>query len=160
MAQGITLGALLQGIRITERAYAGGWWDWLTPFSLLTSAGVVVGYAVVVEYALLGACWLVWKTQGSLHDKAYTRARWAGALLLMAITAVSLATLSLEPKYSKRWLAFPRIEATAQVQLATTVVSVMFFRALSARREDLPFALALALFGLTFIGSAFRSGRT
>ena len=40
------------------RAYAGGWWDWLTPFSLLTGASVVAGYA------LLGACWLNWKTEG------------------------------------------------------------------------------------------------
>ena len=57
-AQGITLGALLQGIRVEGRAYAGGWWDWLTPYSLLTGAGLVIGYA------LLGATWLIWKTEG------------------------------------------------------------------------------------------------
>ena len=40
-AQGMTLGALLQGIAVEGRAYAGGWWDWLTPFSLLTGASLV-----------------------------------------------------------------------------------------------------------------------
>ena len=52
-AQGIALGALVQGIPVAGRAYAGGWWDWLTPFSLLT------GIALVVGYALLGATWLI-----------------------------------------------------------------------------------------------------
>lgn len=59
-AQGIALGALLQGITVKDRAYAGGWWEWLSPFSLLTGVGLVVGYA------LLGACWLNWKNRRRL----------------------------------------------------------------------------------------------
>jgi len=58
--QGITVGAFVQGIKVQGRAYAGGWWDWLTPFSLMT------GVALVFSYGLLGACWLVWKTEGEL----------------------------------------------------------------------------------------------
>ena len=61
-AQGIALGAMVQGIDVEGRAYAGGNWDWLTPFSLLT------GVAVVVGYGLLGATWLIMKTEGSLRD--------------------------------------------------------------------------------------------
>ena len=64
MAQGITLGAILQGIVVRNGAYAGGWLDWLSPFSLLT------GLALVIGYALLGATWLIWKTEGSAHDHA------------------------------------------------------------------------------------------
>ena len=45
--QGIMLGALLQGIQVEGRAYGGGWWDWLTPFSLLTGVSVVAGYSLV-----------------------------------------------------------------------------------------------------------------
>ncbi len=56
LMQGIALGALVQGIKISGRSYAGGWWDWLTPFSLVT------GIAVVIGYALLGASWLNLKT--------------------------------------------------------------------------------------------------
>ena len=58
MMQGITLGALVQGIEVTGRAYSGGWWDWLSPFS------IIVGVAVVIGYALLGSTWLVMKTDG------------------------------------------------------------------------------------------------
>ena len=145
-AQGVALGALLQGITINGRAYAGGWWEWLSPFSLLTGAALVTGYV------LLGACWLIWKTQGALQDRAYRTARLAGAGLLLAIAAVSAATLTLEPQYYHRWLAFPGILATAQVPLASLVVSVLFFRSIAQRRELTPFLLALALFGLSIIG--------
>src|SRR5690349_4324214 len=58
VAQGITLGGLLQGIAVTGRSYSGGWWDWLSPFSLL------VGAALVCGYALLGATWLIMKSEG------------------------------------------------------------------------------------------------
>ena len=77
-AQGMALGALVQGIPVSDRAYAGGWWDWLTPFSLLT------GVALVVGYALLGATWLIMKTTGELQEQRAPlrldhRARHAGA---------------------------------------------------------------------------------
>ena len=59
LAQGIILGAILQGIRVAHDSYAGGWLDWLSPFTLLTGVSLVLGYA------LLGTTWLVWKTEGS-----------------------------------------------------------------------------------------------
>ena len=71
MAQGMTLGALLQGIEVDGRAYAGSWFDWLTPYTLLTGLGTVAGYA------LLGATWLIWKLDG---DSAGTMpASWPSA---------------------------------------------------------------------------------
>jgi len=69
LAQGVTLGALIQGIHVRGRAYGGGWWDWLTGFSLLTGAGLVAGYG------LLGACWLVWKTESEMQDQVRALAR-------------------------------------------------------------------------------------
>lgn len=145
-AQGITLGALLQGISVEGRAYAGGWWDWLTPFSLLTGAGLLVGYA------LLGACWLNWKTDEALQRQAVTYAGRLGGLLLLVIGAVSLATLTLEAGYQQRWLAWPGVLATAQVPLATLIVTALFYRSLSARRDAQPFFWALALFMLCLLG--------
>ena len=64
-AQGVTLGALLQGIAIQNRAYAGGWFDWLTPFSVL------VGLSLVCAYALLGSTWLIMKSEGTLQMRGY-----------------------------------------------------------------------------------------
>jgi len=145
-AQGVTLGALLQGISVEGRAYAGGWWEWLSPFSLLTGAGLVVGYA------LLGACWLIWKTEGSLQEKAYRHARRLGIALLVAIGLVSLATLTLEAQYYQRWLAYPGVLATAQVPLATLIVSALFFRSLARRQHAGPFFWVLGLFGLCIVG--------
>lgn len=148
LAQGITLGALLQGITVEGRAYAGGWWEWLTPFSLVTGAGLVIGYA------LLGCCWLIWKTEGSLQDKAFAYAKPFGIALIGAITIVSAVTPFLEGQYWQRWFAFPGVLAAAQVPLATAVVTFLFFRSLGKRHDSHPFFYALALFGLCFVGLA------
>jgi len=146
LAQGITLGALLQGIHVEGRAYAGGWWDWLSPFSLLTGVGLVIGYS------LLGACWLNWKTDGALQDKAVRYAGRLGTALLAAIGAVSLATLTLDAQYYHRWLAYPGIFATALVPLATLAVTALFYRSLARRQHAGPFLWALGLFGLCLVG--------
>jgi cytochrome d ubiquinol oxidase subunit II len=146
VAQGIALGALLQGVTITGRAYGGGWWDWLSAFSLLT------GFSLVVGYALLGAGWLIWKGEGPLQDKAYRYAAWLGPGLLVAIAAVSLATLTLDQQYYLRWFSYPGILVTAPVPLATAVVAALFSRAIRQRREAQPFFLALALFALCIAG--------
>ena len=93
LAQGIALGAILQGVHVEARHYAGGWWDWLTPFSILTGVSLVIGYA------LLGATWLVMKTEGSLRDRAY-RLSWLLLIpMLGAIVAVSIATPFLHVPY-------------------------------------------------------------
>ena len=145
-AQGITLGALLQGITIHGRAYAGGWWEWLSPFSLLTGIGLIAGYA------LLGACWLNWKTTGDLQRQAVTYAGRLGIALLTMIGIISVMTLTLEPQYYTRWLSYPGVLATAQIPLATLIVMVMFYRSLSRQKDAQPFFWALALFGLCLIG--------
>lgn len=145
-AQGIALGALLQGITVKGRAYAGGWWEWLSAFSLLTGFGLVVGYA------LLGACWLVWKTEGPLQDHARGHARRLGVALLVVIGAVSLATLRLEGQYFQRWLVWPGILVTAPVPLATLGATAMLYRSLAQGRHAQPFFWALALFGLCLAG--------
>lgn len=146
LAQGVALGALLQGIHVDGRAYAGGWWDWLTPFSLLT------GVALVIGYALLGATWLVMKTTGELREQAYRLSRWLLAGLLVAIVAVSAATPFLSYDYSERWFAWPNVLATAQVPLAVAIVTALLLRALAQRRDYQPFLLALCLFALSYAG--------
>ncbi|MFN7604656.1 MAG: cytochrome d ubiquinol oxidase subunit II [Hyphomonadaceae bacterium] len=147
-AQGVALGALLQGITVQGRAYAGGWWEWLSPFSILTGFGLLVGYS------LLGACWLNWKTDGGLQRQAVTYAGRLGIGLLIMIGAISAATLTLEPQYHARWLSFPDVIATAQVPLATIVVTWLFYRSLRLKKDVQPFLWALSLFGLCLVGLA------
>ncbi|WP_011581751.1 cytochrome d ubiquinol oxidase subunit II [Chelativorans sp. BNC1] len=145
-AQGVTLGALLQGIVVEGRQYGGGWWDWLSPFSLLTGVSVVIGYA------LLGSTWLIMKTEGALQEHAFRYARITGAGTLAAIAAVSLATPFLEEAYYERWFAWPHVLFTAQVPLLVVIIAGAFVLSLHRRNERLPFLLALALFAVSMAG--------
>ena len=145
-AQGVALGALVQGIPVANRAYAGGWWDWLTPFSLLT------GVALVIGYALLGSTWLIWKAEGQVQRRAYDIAFWVAPATLLLIGVVSLWTPFLHPIYAERWFAWPQNLLVVPVPLAVLGIGFMLLKGLTARREVTPFVASLGLFVLCFIG--------
>jgi cytochrome d ubiquinol oxidase subunit II len=96
-AQGLVLGGFIQGVTVKDGQFAGGVFDWLTPYTVLVACGLVVGYA------LLGAGWLVWKTEGPLYDRARRWAAKAAVLTAVFLAAVSLATLFLHPRIAERW---------------------------------------------------------
>jgi cytochrome d ubiquinol oxidase subunit II len=146
LCQGMILGAIIQGIRVDGRAYAGSWWDWLTPYTLLTGLGVVAGYA------LLGACWLIWKLEGEVQDKVRRLAVRAAVATLALMAAVSLYNLGLLPQYRERWLGTPEIYFASQVPLLTVIIAGFLFYGLAKKWEVAPFLLALALFLLGMIG--------
>jgi cytochrome bd ubiquinol oxidase subunit II len=146
LAQGMILGAILQGIEVENRAYAGSWFDWLTPYTLLTGVGVVAGYA------LLGATWLVWKTEGSAQDHAYKLALRALIATLGLLVAVSLYTPLLDAEYWQRWFAMPGVLFAAQVPLLTAIIAALLLWGLRKRWQAAPFALALGLFLLGMAG--------
>jgi cytochrome d ubiquinol oxidase subunit II len=146
LAQGITLGAILQGVRVENDAYAGGWIDWLSPFSLLT------GVAVAIGYALLGACWLIWKTEGPGQRHARRLALPLGVATLLSLAAVSAATPFLDHDYWRRWFAMPGVLFAAPVPLLVALCALVFFRSLGRGAERLPFLMALGLFLLGFAG--------
>jgi cytochrome d ubiquinol oxidase subunit II len=145
-AQGIALGALVQGIPVAGRAYAGGWWDWLTPFSLLT------GIALIVGYALLGATWLIHKTEGPVRDRAFVFARIAAIATLGLIFVVSLWTPFLSDVFLKRWFAWPQLLFVAPVPLLVGLAGFILLKGLAQRNERRPFLASLALFVLCFVG--------
>jgi cytochrome d ubiquinol oxidase subunit II len=147
-AQGIALGALLYGIRVEGRAYAGGWWDWLTPYSLLTGAGLVAGYA------LLGATWLIWKIEGEPQAKARRWARILTLALLAAIGTVSLYTPFVLPQYFERWFHFPGLLVAVPMPLFFGAVALTLWWSIGWRKDWLPFASALGLFLLAMAGLA------
>jgi cytochrome d ubiquinol oxidase subunit II len=147
--QGVILGALLQGIEIDKaaRSYAGGWWDWLTPFSL------TVGVAVMVGYTLLGATWLVMKTTGALQERMRNTARLAASATLGFIGIVSLWTPFLQEGYYNRWFVGPGLVLAALVGLAVLLIAALLLRGLGRGRQEYgPFLLSLALFALCFAG--------
>lgn len=144
--QGIALGALVQGIHVESRQYAGGWWDWLTPFSVLT------GIAVVVGYSLLGATWLNLKTVGPLQAKARRLAMYTGIGTLVLIAAVSLWTPFLDPIYFTRWFQWPTAYFSAIVPLLLAICAFGLWHGLTNEKHLQPFLSALGLFVLSFAG--------
>lgn len=145
-AQGVTLGALLQGIVIRDRGYAGGWFDWLQPFTVL------VGVSLVVGYALLGSTWLIMKSEGPLQERCYRLALRLGVGTILAMAAVSAWTPFLRDAYWLRWFAWPQVLFTAQVPLLVVIASATFFVGLRRRHHYTPFLMALALFTLGLAG--------
>ena len=146
LCQGLALGGLLQGIKVVDEAYAGGWWDWLTPFTVLCGA------ATVIAYALLGACWIVWRTSGGLHDRARRQAFWLGCATLGMIAAVSLWTPFLRGGLAHRWFSWPGLLLTAPVPILLALLAFGFFRSLAHGRDRLPFFCVLGWFVLCFAG--------
>ncbi len=146
LAQGIALGAILQGVKVSGRAYAGGWWDWLTPFTVLTGAALVVGYA------LLGATWLIMKTSGDLRERAYVLSWRLLFATLIGLVAVSIATPFLHIDYWHRWFTWPSILYAAPVPILVAAITLALLRSLERRQDVRPFVLTLALFALTYAG--------
>ncbi|WP_299507937.1 cytochrome d ubiquinol oxidase subunit II [uncultured Roseobacter sp.] len=146
LCQGIALGALVQGIEVDGRAYAGGWFDWLTPFSVLT------GFAVVVGYALLGATWLVLKTESELQIQMQRYAWWLGAGTLALIGIVSILTPFQEPEYFQRWFNLPGSLFSMIVLILVLGLAWSFFTGLNDGKDLQPFLSALGFFAVSFIG--------
>lgn len=160
LAQGVALGAFVQGIAVEERAYAGGWWDWLSPFSMLT------GLALLAGYGLLGACWLHWKTEGALQARVRGLARGFGLLTLGFIALVSLVMPFLQPAFRARWFDVPAILLALPVPVLVVLLAWRLFRALAESeaapaapgrggvvwRDGVPFLCALGLFLLSYLG--------
>ncbi len=144
--QGMALGALVQGIKVVDRAYAGGWWDWLTPFSLLC------GLAVVVGYALLGAAWLVWRTEGDLQARCRGYCRWLGLSNLATIVVVSLWSVFINPDFTEHWFGWPGIALTSPVPLLLAALAWRGWRGLQGGEDRSPFLCALGCFILCFAG--------
>ncbi len=146
LAQGLTLGGLLQGIHVEGRAYAGGWWDWLTPFSVLCAVAVVVGYL------LQATCWLIWRTEGLLQQRARARAKMLAILLLLMIVAVSAWTPFLQQPFLVRWFAWPNILLASPVPILVALVGWGLWRSLESGRDVTPFLCVQAWFVLCYAG--------
>jgi cytochrome bd ubiquinol oxidase subunit II len=148
LAQGVVLGAFVQGFRVEGRDFAGGAFDWATPFCLLTAISLVLGYA------LLGATWLVIKAEGTLQLWARRHARWLTAAVLVAMAAVSVWTAFLNTQISARWFSWPNIAILSPVPIITSAIALLLWRALQRQAEFLPFLFAVALFVMGYLGLA------
>jgi cytochrome bd ubiquinol oxidase subunit II len=144
--QGITLGAVVQGLNVVDQRYVGGPFDWLTPFTLFT------GLAVVLGYALLGSTWLIMKTEGRLQHWCFRMASRLWIAVLACMVIVSLWTPLMQDEIRARWFSLPNLLYLSPVPLATALVALHGSRAIAERREHAPFWDSLALFLLGYLG--------
>jgi cytochrome bd ubiquinol oxidase subunit II len=148
-AQGVVLGAFIQGFAVQGRVFVGSSWDCITPFSMLT------GFALVFGYALLGAGWLILKTEGSLQTIARRHGRRAFLGVLIAIGIVSLWTPILDHTIAQRWFSWPNIGYLSIVPIVTVLVAVFEWRALKNNQSEIaPFIGAIGLFFISYLGIA------
>ena len=147
-AQGIVLGSFIQGYEVTGRQFSGSSLAFLTPFSLMT------GVALLFGYGLLGAGWLILKTEGDIQAAARRHGRICLIGVLAAVAVVSIWTPVASPVVAARWFSWPNILILAPVPIATAGAALATWRALGSRAEILPFAGAISLFVLSYLGIA------
>lgn len=139
--QGAAIGRMAEGLPVAAGQYAGGSFDWLTPFSVFCGVGLVIGYA------LLGAAWIVIKTEGPLQDWAYMRLRWLLVGAMAILVTVWLHVLGSQVHVRDRWLTdvwisiFPLIIAMAASGLWTGV---------KRRLDWVPYGMAVIIFFAAF----------
>jgi len=145
-AQGVILGGMIQGIKVENGAYAGGPYDWATPFGLLC------GLALIAGYGLLGATWLVMKTEGAIAGRARGQSKACLIAVLVFMTAVSLWTPLAEPRIAERWFSLPNFYYLWPVPAVTALVAFGCWYWIEKERDAPPFLAAIALFMLGFLG--------
>jgi cytochrome d ubiquinol oxidase subunit II len=139
--QGLTVGALVEGLPFVNGRYAGGDFGWLSPFAVLCGIGLCLGYC------LLGACWLVRKCEADVRDAAYRLIPYLSLGLLVFLIAVFAYALAENLPIMDRWLErpylfiFPAIGVAAAIVLSTSV---------RHRRDGPPFYMAATIFALAF----------
>jgi cytochrome d ubiquinol oxidase subunit II len=146
-AQGLVLGAFIQGFKVDGRHFAGTSFDWVRPFTVLT------GLALMAGYCLLGAGWLILKTEGALQNWARQVGRICLAAVLIGIVAVSIITPLANAQIAHRWFDWPNILYLAPVPIITGLIAIGEWYALF-RHEVMPFIGAILLFLMSFIGIA------
>lgn len=145
-AQGLVLGGFIQGIAVEGRHFAGGAFDWLSPFAL------VVGVALVAGYGLLGATWLILKTEGDLQARCYRLAYPLLACMIAFIVVVSVWTPLSDPRIAERWFSWPNLLYLSPVPLVTAAAVFALLFVLRRRAQVMPFVLSLGLFLLGYLG--------
>jgi cytochrome bd ubiquinol oxidase subunit II len=147
-SQGLVLGAFIQGFDVEGRHFVGSSLDCFTPFSIVT------GLALMAGYSLLGAAWLVIKTEGQLQRWARTLGRRCLIATAIAVVVVSIWTPLVDPHIAARWFSWPNIAYLAPVPIITAALTWYEWRAFGNGSDFAPFIGGLALFLMSYLGIA------
>ncbi|WP_416052411.1 cytochrome d ubiquinol oxidase subunit II [Cupriavidus basilensis] len=146
--QGVSLGAYIDGIKVTGRTFSGGPLDWLQPFPLFCGIGVVVAYTV------LGSTWLIMKTEGKLHERMLELTGKLAWVLLAVIAVISVWTPLSQPRIAERWFSLPNLFWFSPVPLLVAFAMYRLIRSLQQHAHLAPFMYTLALVFLGYSGLA------
>ncbi|MCC6194170.1 MAG: cytochrome d ubiquinol oxidase subunit II [Burkholderiales bacterium] len=145
-AQGIVLGSFVHGLEVRDNQFAGSVYDWFAPFPLAVGVGLVFGYL------LLGATWLVLKTEGAIRDWARGWSRVALVGVAIFIAMISIWTPLADPHIAARWFTWPNLLLLAPMPIVTAILVVWLWVALDRVHDAAPFFAAIGLFALCFLG--------
>jgi len=138
------VGAYIQGFPVENFAYVGGAFDWLTPFSVLTGLGLMAGYA------LLGATWLILKSEGHIQDWAYKITPMLLALVLGVFAIISIWTPFVNPMVWERW--FGNLQLIWIFPALALLSAFMVYRSVKRRDEGIPFIATIGIYLFTYLG--------
>jgi cytochrome d ubiquinol oxidase subunit II len=146
--QGAAIGTMVKELPVVNGHYAGGAFDWLTPFSVLCGVGTVLGYA------LLGAAWLVLKTEGELRDWAYLRLPWLLAGVIAALVVAFMFAVVMNLHVLDRWLTTPLL---LLLPLAGLLAIIGLGQGIRRQRDTVPFlsAVLVVIFAFLTLAASF-----
>jgi cytochrome d ubiquinol oxidase subunit II len=145
-AQGVMLGAIVEGLPIEGGKYAGGAFQWFSPFTMLT------GVAVIFGYALLGSTWIILKTEGGMQNVAYALTRPLMAVVVAFMGLVSTWLPFLSSQIMRRWFEGINFLWLSPIPILALANALLLWRAVMKRAHAAPFLLALTFFMLGFLG--------
>jgi cytochrome d ubiquinol oxidase subunit II len=145
-AQGLTLGAYISGVKTVNGSFAGGAFDWFSPFS------VMVGVALVFGYSLLGATYLIIKTDGVVKTRAYKQAKRAALIVAAFMIVVSVWTPLHTPEIAVRWFSSPRVYFIWFFPLLGFFSFISLLKNLKRKSEKAPFFYSALLFFSSYVG--------
>ena len=148
LMQGIIIGAIVQGIEVEGRSYAGGAYDWLNAYSLMNGVGLLFGYA------LLGATWLVIKTDGETQAWARKSASYATGFVALFLLITSISIPIMNPQIRSLWFSIPSFFFLAPIPTACVIMMIIIWRDLQSDREVRPFLLSFGVFLTGYLGIA------
>ncbi|NDW22646.1 cytochrome d ubiquinol oxidase subunit II [Alteromonas hispanica] len=143
-AQGAVVGAYIQGFETEGFAYSGGPLDWLTPFTVLTGFGLVIGYA------LLGSTWLIMKTDGAVQQWAYKITPKLLFGLMAVFAAVSIYTPFVDSSVMSRW--FDGISLIWALPALALFCAYIVLRAVKKQQDGMPFVATMGIFLFSYLG--------
>lgn len=143
-AQGAVVGSYIEGFETQNMQYVGGALDWITPFTVLTGLGLVAGYS------LLGATWLIMKSEGYIQDWAYKITPWLLLAVLIVFALISIWTPLINEMVAERW--FAQVSLIWILPVLAMLCAYRIFSSVRQRRNGTPFVATMGMFIFTYLG--------